>query len=74
MPAGALALFVIIAAAVALFVIEAYYAAHHKPTISEDVQRFNFSLGGQLFGGIFFLLGCLAGWFVCHFGSTPPGG
>jgi multisubunit Na+/H+ antiporter MnhB subunit len=71
MPAGALALFVIIAAAVALFVIEAYYAAHHKPTISEDVQRFNFSLGGQLLAGIYFVLGALAGWFVAHFNDVP---
>ncbi len=71
MPAGALALFVIIAAAVGLFVIEAYYAAHHKPTISEDVQKFNFALGGQLLAGIYFLLGALAGWFVAHFNDVP---
>jgi hypothetical protein len=72
MPAGALALFVIIAAAVALFLIEAYFAAHHKPTISEDVQRFNLALGGQLLAGIYFLLGALAGWFVAHLNDAPP--
>jgi hypothetical protein len=72
MPAGALALFVIIAAAVALFIIEAWYAAHHQPTISEDVQRFNFSLGGQLLSGIFFLLGAVAGFMIAHFNDVPP--
>jgi hypothetical protein len=72
--AAGLALLVIIFAAGALFAIEGWFIRHHQPTISEDVQRFNFSLGGQLLGGMFFLLGALAGWFVCHFASTPPGG
>ena len=71
MSAGVLALFVILAATVALFVIEAWFAAHHKPTISEDVQRFNFALGGQLLSGIFFVLGVLAGWFIAHFNDVP---
>lgn len=63
---------VIVVAAVALFVIEFTYIYRREPTISERMQRLNASLGGQLFAGLFFLLGCLAGWFVCHFASPPP--
>jgi hypothetical protein len=71
MSAGALALAVVIVAAVALFVIEFWAIRHHKPTISEDVQRFNFSLGGQLMSGIYFILGAFAGWFIAHFNDVP---
>jgi hypothetical protein len=71
MSAGALALAVVIVAAVALFVIEFWAIRCHKPTISEDVQRFNFSLGGQLMSGIYFILGAFAGWFIAHFNDVP---
>lgn len=59
---------------VALSVIEWWYVKHNQMTISEHAQRLNARLGGQLMAGIFFLLGAIAGWFVCHFASTPPGG
>ena len=54
--------------------IEWWYVSHSQMTISEHAQRLNARLGGQLMAGIFFLLGAIAGWFVCHFASTPPGG
>lgn len=63
---------VIVAAAIALFAIEAWYISRGEQTISERMQRINARMGGQLLAGIFFLLGALAGWFVCHFASPPP--
>ena len=55
-----------------LFVIEAWYVKHNQMTISEHVQRLNARMGSQVFAGIMFLAGAIAGWFVCHFASTPP--
>lgn len=63
---------VIVAAAVALFVIEGVYIARGEQTISERMQRINARMGGQLMAGLFFLLGAVIGWFVCHFASNPP--
>ena len=63
---------VVVAAAVALFAIEFWYIGHGEQTISERMQRINARMGIQLLSGIFFLLGCLAGWFIAHFTSPPP--
>jgi F0F1-type ATP synthase assembly protein I len=57
-----------------LFAIEIWYVRHNQMTISEHAQRLNARLGSQLVGGIWFLLGAIVGWFVCHFSSAPPGG
>jgi uncharacterized membrane protein YbjE (DUF340 family) len=59
---------------VALLAIEGFYISHHEMTISEHMQRINARMGLQVSAGIFFLLGCLAGWFIAHFTSPPPGG
>jgi len=72
MPAGALALFVILAAAVALFVIEIWAIRTHIATISTDVQRFNAAAGIQVISIIFAVLFLIAGWFLGHFTSPPP--
>lgn len=53
-----------------LFVIEGWYIAHHDLTISEHVQRLNDAMPKQVLAGIFFLLGAIAGWFVCHMTDT----
>lgn len=63
---------VIIAATVALFVIEFWYIARGEPTISARLQKANAQMGVQLVAGIFFLLGAMAGWFIGHFTSPPP--
>lgn len=57
-----------------LFAIEIWYIRHNQMTISEHVQRLNARMGSQMLAGIFFLLGAIAGWFVAHFASPPPGG
>ena len=54
--------------------IEWYYVKHNQMTISEHAQRLNASMGIQLIAGIFFALGAIAGWFIAHFTSPPPGG
>ena len=59
---------------VVLFAIEIFYVRHNQMTISEHVQRLNARMGTQLLAGIFFALGVVTGWMVCHFASTPPGG
>lgn len=66
-------LIAVIAFVVALFVIEIYYVRTHQKTISEHVQDLNAMMSKQLVGGIFFLLGVIAGWFVAHF-TTICGG
>ena len=63
---------VLVAAVVALFVIEFWYISRHEQTISERLQRGNAAMGIQLVSGIFFMLGVLAGWFIAHFTSPPP--
>jgi len=50
-----------------LFIIEVWYVRHNQKTISEHVQDLNRKMSKQLVGGIFFLLGAIAGWFVAHF-------
>ena len=50
-----------------LFIIEVWYVRHNQKTISEHVQDLNRAMSKQLVGGIFFLLGAIAGWFVAHF-------
>ena len=50
-----------------LFIIEVWYVRHNQKTISEHVQDLNRKMSKQLVGGIFFLLGVIAGWFVAHF-------
>ena len=57
-----------------LFAIEIWYVKHNQMTISEHAQRLNASMGIQLIAGIFFALGAIAGWFIAHFTSPPPGG
>jgi NhaP-type Na+/H+ or K+/H+ antiporter len=69
--AAILALVVVLIAIGAVSLIEAWYAAHHEPTISEDVQRFNFAAGGQIVAGLSFLFGFAAGWFITHFNDVP---
>ena len=64
----------VVAFLVALSFIEWWYVSHNEMTISEHMQRINARMGSQVMAGIFFLMGALAGWFVCHFASTPPGG
>lgn len=64
---------VILVAAALLFVIEGWYISRNEQTISERMQRINGRMGPQVMAGIFFLLGCLAGWFIAHFTSPPPG-
>ena len=54
--------------------IEWWYVSHSQMTISEHAQRLNASMGIQLIAGIFFALGAIAGWFIAHFTSPPPGG
>ncbi len=63
---------VIVAAIVALFVIEFWYINHHEMTISEHMQRINAQLGTQLTAGLFFLGGAVTGWFIAHFTDIPP--
>ena len=50
-----------------LFIIEVWYVKTRQKTISEHVQDLNRAMSKQLVGGIFFLLGVIAGWFVAHF-------
>lgn len=52
-----------------LFIIEVWYVQHNQLTISEHVQQLNRRMDKQLIAGIFFGLGCLAGWFIAHFTS-----
>jgi hypothetical protein len=69
--AALLALLVVIVAIAFVCLIEAWFVAHHEPTISEDVQRFNFAAGGQIVAGLSLLLGVVIGWFVAHFNDVP---
>ena len=55
-----------------LFIIEIVYVRRKQKTISEHAQDLNRQMSKQLVGGIFFLLGVIAGWFVAHFTSSPP--
>ena len=45
-----------------LFVLEAYYATHHKATISEQVQGLF-----AVFPAIGFIVGVIVGWLGAHF-------
>lgn len=70
---GELALVAILVVIVVLVVFELWAVRTHRRTISEYAQRMFASMDRQLVAGIFFLLGALAGWFIAHFTSSPPG-
>ena len=65
----ALALVAVVVLVVFLFAVEIWTVKTGRPTISEGFQTLNRRMDKQLIAGIFFLLGALAGWFVCHFNS-----
>lgn len=72
MSVNILILAVVVLGVVALAAIEAYCVRRGIPTISERLQRLNAAMGTQLVAGVFFLLGAVAGFLVCHFASVPP--
>ena len=70
--AGGLALGVLLVAAAALFIIEAWAIKTGRHTISTDTQSLTAMMDKPMIAGISFGLGALAMWFLYHFTSPPP--